>query len=151
MSVFLGFAKKRICLSRFAVNRGQQLRLTRTAVPTLDLPKPAGPALERRTVNRKSELQVHRLKCAFIWQAVSSSEVDKEKTLSPESGKWSRSFLNDACAVYARIRVVVTHEDVKSFADVIRFSRAMVPTLWTNNKLVARESYAHLLTPGAIS
>lgn len=47
--------------------------------------------------------------------------------------------------------MVVVPEHVKSFDDVIRFSRAMVATLWVNNKVVTPDSYSHLFTHGAIS
>lgn len=136
MTAFFGYAKTPPCFSRFAINRGKKLRLTQAVVPTPNLSNLLRHVLKRR--NWKTELHAHRLKRASTWQSAFSREVDRERGFESRIGEMVAKYLDDACAVFARIRIVVKPDEVKYFADVSRFSRALVLTLWVINEVDAQ-------------
>lgn len=109
--MFLGYVKNLSCFLCFAIIRGKQLRLTQTAVPTLNLLKLAEAVLERRIVNRKSESHVHRLNCTSMWQTVSSPVIDRKRALMQNLGNGHEIFwttlvlcLQNLCGGGARTR-----------------------------------------------
>lgn len=87
-----------------------------------------------------------------LWAFVSNKENENLwRGLKDEV--WSQLFVDEDATVLGRIRLKMgssSLDDVEASADIIKFSRKMVPTLYCNNLKLPSYSYLRCVTKGAV-